>query len=259
MFNVSEDGTLIYEPDNTDESVTDDLFQAPLDEEAEDLLPPSPAPDGEGALEDPAGSPYPSPSIAPDGMADLFASPSPAPVAGLDITSGELSVTTSGDIYIYPETAEMDIPDDRSATAATARGLPNATSLSYLEDVARGYPSWYKYMSFKTDDTYSQSQVLWIGEKAEKNPSQNRIDFTNVDRIEVNYIRQSSSSSYYQYTKTHYDSYQVAYNTDVFLYTNAVSGYAQFDLNNKAMSPGIIFLLAAAALIALIFRGGGRQ
>lgn len=118
----------------------------------------------------------------------------------------EMSITTSGNVYVYPEVPDAEpLAEARSVSSATVLGLPNSTSLSYLEDVARGYPSWYKYMAFKSDASYSQSMVLWIAPQGVKNASQQRIDFTDVDCVEVAYVR-SGSTNYYQYRSVHYPS-----------------------------------------------------
>lgn len=176
------------------------------------------------------------------------------PVASPD---GDFSVTTSGDVYIYPELPDAEpLAEDRSAYSASVQGLPNSTSLAYLEDVAAGYPSWYSYMCFKTDSSYSQSMALWIGPKAEKNPSQNRIDFPDgVDCIEVRYVRNGSSSSYYyQYAKTHYGSYQIPYSSGVFLYTDVVDGYAELERPAGFPLAPVLIFGAAVALLFMMFR-----
>lgn len=212
---------------------------------------PSPSPSPEGL--DPGASPSP----LPDGL-DPSLSPSPAPAQivnpMINLEPEELSVTTSGDIYIYPDVPEEEMPAEaRAVTSATVTGLPNSSSLQYLEDVMRGYPSHYKYMAFKSDANYSQSMVLYVGAAGEKNPAQNRIDLTDVDQIEVQYTR-SGSTYYYSYYKTHFDSYQISYDSDVFLYTNVVEGYAQFDLPKSFPVSGYIFLALCVAVLALIFR-----
>lgn len=271
MFDVSENGDLIYnvDPDVTPVPSEDgSLFSVP-DE--------SPAPQGEISQDGADGTvsgdvvPELSPSPFPESVFDpvtgelVTATPSPSPVPSdlFPELEGDLSLTTSGDIYIYPEMPEEELSAEdweavRSVTSANVTGLPNSTSLQYLEDVARGYPAHYKYMAFKSDATYSQSMVLYIGATGEKNTSQNRMEFTDVDRIEVNYIR-SSSTSYYQYVKSHYDSYSVPYDTNVFLYTNIIDGYAEFDIDSPFPVAGFLFLAAAAVILSLIFRGGGKN
>ncbi len=269
MFDISEDGDLIYnvDPDVTPVPSEDgSLFFAPSQ---------SPAPQGEisqnGADNTVLGdasfelppSPSPEPVFDPVTGELVMPSSSPDPLMQLPEFSGDLSLTTSGDIYIYPDMPEEELSLDewdasRSVTSANVTGLPSSTSLQYLEDVARGYPSHYKYMAFKSDSSYSQSMVLYIGASGEKNASQNRMEFTDVDRIEVNYIR-SSSTNYYQYVKSHYDSYSVPYGTNVFLYTNIVDGYAEFDIDSPFPVAGFLFLAAAAVILSLIFRGGGRN
>lgn len=254
MFDVDENGQMQYipDPDNTPDPDLpgDSLYSPPVDQAEEMEASPSPAPEEESGMET---------DNDPDQAIDQLTSTSgnntyQLVIPGLEFDSEDMAITTSGDIYIYPDLPEEEtfaLDDTRSSTSATVTGLPNSSSLQFLEDVSRGYPSWYMYLCFKTDASYSQSQVLYIGEKAEKNPSQNRIDFTNVDKIEVNYIRQSSSSSYYQYTKTHYDSFQVSYNTDVFLYTNVVDGYAEFDIPSSK-NPVYGLLIPLIAVICMI-------
>lgn len=251
MFETDSDGNLIFIDNHGDDSVpADNLFSVP---ESPSLLDSE-----EEALQDsvPDASFPPSPD-------------SPYPVTGgLDVSGGDLSffdsdkpftMTTSGDIYVYPDHPEnLSLETDRSVSSADVTGLPNATSLQYLEDVARGYPSWYKYMAFKSDANYSQSMVLYIAASGEKNPSSSRMDFKDVDRIEINYIR-SGNTYYYQYKKSHYASYQVPYNTNVFLYTNVIDGYAHFDIKQPYSITGILFVAAAVALLSLILRGGGKS
>lgn len=202
-------------------------------------------------------SPDVSPSPLPDGMdPGLLPSPAPAQIVNptINLDPEELSVTTSGDIYIYPDGPEEEmLAEARAVSSATVTGLPNTSSLQYLEDCMRGYPSHYKYMAFKSDANYSQSMVLFVGASGEKNASQDRIDLTDVDQIEVRYTR-SGSSYYYSYYKTHFDSYQISYNSDVFLYTNVVEGYAQFDLPKSFPVSGYLFLALGIAVLALIFR-----
>lgn len=245
----SEDGSLYSVPDGTPASQGEDGYGTVLGDAAyESVAPPAPSPD---------------PFIDPVTGELIFPSPSPGLSSPFPDLTGGLSLTTSGDIYIYPDMPEEELSLEewdasRSVTSANVTGLPNSTSLQYLEDVVRGYPSHYKYMAFKSDSSYSQSMVLYIGVSGEKNVSQNLMQFTDVDRIEVNYIR-SSSTNYYQYVKSHYDSYSVPYATNVFLYTNIVDGYAEFDIDSPFPVSGFLFLAAAAVILSLIFRGGGRN
>lgn len=275
MFDVDSDGNLIYDGDPDAGGAAADspgtLFDVPGEAEAppEEGVLESPPPDAEAPEGPPADS---SPEevtgeMEPPltGSGNSVSLPTGSgnavyvPVASPD---GDFSVTTSGDVYIYPELPDAEpLAEDRSAYSANVQGLPNTTSLSYLEDVAAGYPSWYSYMCFKTDANYSQSMALWIGPKAEKNPSQNRIDFPDgVDCIEVRYVRSGSSSTYYyQYVKTHYGSYQIPYGSDVFLYTDVVDGYARLDTAEPFPLSWILFAALAVAVLSLIFRGGGKQ
>lgn len=269
MFDVSENGDLIYNnnPDVTPIPSEDGSLYSVPDE--------TPAPQGENgdgtvlgdAAYESAAPPSPSPDVVIDPVTGELITPSPSPdVTSFPELTGDLSLTISGDVYIYPDipenqATEMSLEDleaARSVTSASVTGLPNSTSLQYLEDVARGYPAHYKYMAFKTDASYSQSMVLYIGAAGEKNASQNRLDFTDVDRIEVNYIR-TGSTNYYQYVKNHYSTYQIPYDTNVFLYTNVVDGYAQFDIDKPYPVSGFLFLAAAIAILLMIFRGGGKS
>lgn len=275
MFGAAEDGTLIYDGD-TDPGVPapdgdGGLFAPPA--EPEEVLPEAPVEgaslDGEAPAD--AGEDISLPELMPPSADGLTGSGNSAslptgsgntvyvPVA-VPSEDADVSLTTSGDVYIYPELPDAEpLADARSATAANVDGLPNATSLAYLEDVAAGYPSWYKYMAFKTDANYSQSMVLWIAPQGVKHPSQNRLEFSGgVDCIEVRYIR-SSSTSYYQYYKTHYDSYSIPYDTDVFLYTDVVDGYARLDLQPGLPLPGILLGAAVLAVVLMIFRGGAKS
>lgn len=274
MFHADEDGTIIYDGDTDPGAPVPDgdggLF-APL-AEPEEAFPEAPvegAPlDGEAPAD--ADEDIPLPELTPPPVDGLTGSGNSAslptgsgnmvyvPVA-VPSEDADVSLTTSGDVYIYPELPDAEpLADARSATVANVDGLPNATSLAYLEDVAAGYPSWYKYMAFKTDANYSQSMALWIAPQGVKHPSQNRLEFSGgVDCIEVRYIR-SSSTSYYQYYKTHYDSYSIPYDTDVFLYTDVVDGYARLDLQPGLPLPGILLGAAVMAVVLMIFRGGAK-
>lgn len=256
MFDVDTNGDLLYVPDtgsgNAAALPAGTLFD--------------PDPDSSAAvMEDPTESSLPTPEIGQDDPADVDILPleSPEPLLtgsgnAVSLPIGDdITLSTSGDIYIYPETGAADLPEARSATSASVEGLPNSTSLSYLEDVVNGYPSWYKYMAFKSDASYSQSMVLWIAPQGVKNASQNRIDFTDVDCIDVAYTR-SGSTNYYQYRKTHYDSYQIPYDSDVFLYTNVVDGYAQFLPEESIPVKSILFSVFLLVVGLLIFRGGGK-
>lgn len=269
MFDVDEDGALIYVPDNDagdsaadadgtlfdgspepSEALEMDAFEDALDDEASDEE--LPASDEEPGLADEDIDS----SLTGSGNSVTL------PVSGLSISGEEMSITTSGDVYIYPELPDEEpLSEMRSAYSATVQGLPNTTSLAYLEDVAAGYPSWYKYMAFKTDANYSQSMALWIAPVAVKNPAQNRIDFSGgVDCIQVNYVRSGSTSTYYyQYSKTHYDSYQIPYDSDVFLYTDVVDGYAELDVMEPYSITGIALLAFAVVVAFKILRGGGKD
>lgn len=269
MFDVDADGNLLYIPDTDSDNGSDpddgSLFDPGSDAPSqEDVLEDAP-PDQEGNPLDGEADPSAeiTPSPAPD---DPFFTGSgnsvPVSVSGLSVSGEDITLTTSGDVYIYPDGPEaVLLAEDRSAYTASVQGLPNTTTLAYLEDVAAGYPSWYDYMCFKTDSNYAQSMCLWIGPKAEKNPSQNRIDFSGgVDCIQVNYVRSGSTSNYYyQYSKVHYDSYQIPYNSDVFLYTNVVDGYAEFDVPKGLNVAGIVFVAFAVVVLSAIFRGGGKS
>lgn len=270
MFDVSEDGTLLYVPDTDDLTANPDdgsLFSPPVEAEVppqEDDLE-SPPPDEEaGTLDGEDSSPEElTASPAPDDVPFTGSGNSVTlPVSGLSVSGEDVTLTTSGDVYIYPELPDAEpLADMRTAFSATVQGLPNTTTLAYLEDVAAGYPDWYEYMCFKTDANYAQSMCLWIGPKGSKNPAQNRMDFSDgVDCIQVNYVRSGSTSNYYyQYSKVHYDSYQIPYNTDVFLYTNIVDGYAEFDVPKGINVVGIVLLAFAAVVLSAIFRGGGKS
>lgn len=267
MFNVDEDGSLLYVPGSDDTGLDvpeGGLFSPP--EEVADVLSSSQesGEDGEVAHPQEDGALDEEAHLDGDGQAPLTGSGNSVqiPFSGLSISGEELSITTSGDIYVYPDLPEDEMPvDARSAYAANVQGLPNATSLQYLADVAEGYPDWYEYLCFRTDATYAQSMVLWIGPKGEKNPAQNRIDFSDgVDCVQLNYVRNGTSGSYYyQYNKLHYDSYQIPYNTDVFLYTDIIDGYADFGIMPSYSVVGIAVMAFVVAVIFAILRGGGKS
>lgn len=257
MFDVDENGNLLYIPDSDSDvsGFEDGLFALPEEGEIDQLPPEESDPYGEESDFSEDESLDPSYDLDDFGE-NLFTG------SGNNAFSGDMTLTTSGDIYIYPDGPEPELlAEDRSAYTANVQGLPNTTTLAYLEDVASGYPSWYDYMCFKTDANYSQSMCLWIGPKAVKNPSQNRIDFSGgVDCIQVNYVRNGSTSNYYyQYSKVHYDIYQIPYNSDVFLYTNVVDGYAEFDIPAGINVVGIVFLAFDIIVLSAIFRGGGKS
>lgn len=262
MFETDENGNLIYIGNSDSESDDDNLFSVPGESDEQMDGEELPSDEQSDEKSDTVFEPY----LDPETGEMVYPSPSPSPSIvfpeSLEV-SGDLSLTTTGNVFVYPEEPEEELSLEeflagRSSAAATVQGLPNSSSLDYLEDVVRGYPAHYKYMAFKSDANYAQSMVLYIGSSGSKNESQNRIDFTNVDRIEVNYIR-SGTTNYYQYTKAHYDSYQIPYDTDVFLYTNVVDGYAQFDIPKSFSVSGCLFLAAAVAILLLIFRGGGKS
>lgn len=259
MFDVAPDGTLIYDG-NTGSGNS-------ASPPAGTLFDPDPAPETdvpEESLEDAESLPLDGRIDSPDPDVQVTSYPLtgsgnavqlPPVIESVD----ELSVTATGNVYIYPDVPDAEpLAEARSATAANVLGLPNSTSLSYLEDVVAGYPSWYKYMAFKSDANYSQSMVLWIAPQGVKSGSGNRIDFTDVDMVEVAYVR-SGTSNYYQYRTAHYDSYSINYDSDVFLYTNVVGGYAHFDSQHSFPTALILFAAFVLAAVLLIFRGGGRS
>lgn len=260
MFDVNSDGNLLYSLDtgsgNTaappagslfspDSADQDDASQEPL-EDSSLLSPDAPEPPADIDLEVDSD---------PDSSSSSTGS-------GNNVVFPEIqdfSVTTSGDVYIYPDSPEEEpLAELRSVFSANVLGLPNSTSLSYLEDVVAGYPSWYKYMAFKSDANYSQSMVLWIAPQGVKSASQNRLEFTDVDCIEVAYVR-SGSTNYYEYRSAHYDSYSIPYDPEVFLYTNVVGGYAQFERSSISFSTGLLFAALAAVIMFRIFKGGGKK
>lgn len=243
MFEVDENGDLIYNGESDPVSDDGDLFNIPEDVVSDE----EPLPEENIEINE----------FPLTGSGNSFT----LPVSGLSVSGEDINLTTSGDIYIYPDLPDDEpLMEDRSVYTANVTGLPNTTTLAYLEEAAKGYPYWYDYMCFKTDANYSQSMCLWIGPKAEKNPAQNRIDFSDgVDCIQVNYIRNGSTSNYYyQYSKVHYETYQIPYNSDVFLYTNIIDGYAQFDIKKDFPVSGYLLLGIIIGIIFLIFRGGGK-
>lgn len=254
MFDVDENGNMSYAPEtgsgNSVVPPAGSLFGVPA--QPEEDFPEESLADGASVPEVPEAPPADT-DMEVTGSGNGVQLP---PVIG---SVDGFSVTTSGDVYIYPDGPDAEpLAEMRSAYSATVLGLPNGTSLSYLEGVVAGYPSWYKYMAFKSDTNYSQSMVLWVAPQGEKSSSQNRMDFTDVDCIEVAYVR-SGSSYTYEYRSSHYDSYQVAYDPAVFLYTNIVDGYAEFDAQHPLPVAGILFLVFVVIVLLCIFRGGGRH
>lgn len=270
MFDVDENGDLTYVPDESDpvdDAPDGTLYDpGPADTETD----PSAPLETDPAPEDPVADEGTGEEITADPVADDPLEVTPPPLTGsgnmvyvpfaVPAEDSEVSLTTSGDVYIYPDGPEAEpLAEARSAYTANVLGLPSSSSLEYLRDVAAGYPSWYSYMAFKTDSNYSQSMALWIGPKAVKASGQNRIDFTDgVDCIEVAYIR-SGSTNYYQYKSAHYGSYSIAYDSDVFLYTDVVDGYAQLVPEESLHLPVILVAAFVLALVLMIFRGGSKS
>lgn len=141
-----------------------------------------------------------------------------------------------GDTIVYNVYA---IPSDAS-------GYPNANSLSYIEDVMKGYPLDFDYVAYRTDDQYAQSMILYVGEEATGSGS--RIHFDECDVIELNYIYQNYNSSYLERNYYQDSNVDITLSANTLAYTNVLPGYATFDNTMEDSKFSVTF---AAALIVV--------
>ena len=137
------------------------------------------------------------------------------------------------------------------AVPSSSTGFPNSSSVSYLEDVVKGYPLDYTYVAYRTSESYAQDMILFIGPKAAVSGS--TVSIENCDVIELQY---NSGSGYNQYTISrnfyHEDLAEIQLNQDVLAYTNAVEGYATFDTTMQRKSDMGIFSYILIGIIAFI-------
>lgn len=137
------------------------------------------------------------------------------------------------------------------AVPSSSTGFPNSSSVSYLEDVVKGYPLDYTYVAYRTSESYAQAMILFIGPKAAVSGS--TVSIENCDVIELQY---NAGSGYNQYTISrnfyHEDLADIKLNSDVLAYTNAVEGYATFDTTMQRKSDMGIFSYILIGIIAFI-------
>lgn len=137
------------------------------------------------------------------------------------------------------------------AVPSSSTGFPNSSSVSYLEDVVKGYPLDYTYVAYRTSDSYAQAMILFIGPKAVVSGS--NVSIENCDVIELQY---NAGSGYNQYTISrnfyHEDLADIRLDSDVLAYTNAVEGYATFDTTMQRKSDMGIFSYILVGVIAFL-------
>ena len=181
------------------------------------------------------------PPVAQDDASDLLDT-----VSGSDAVSGN-NITYHVNVFAAP---------------ATSPGIPNSQSLSYLEDVVAGYPSYYKYVAYRTSTDYSQAMVLYVARKAEL--TGNTVLMQDVDVIQLVYDRGAGSYNARYYREyQHRDTESVVLSDNAFVYTNVTDGYAQFDAAaDAALSSHLLVAAMLGALISFVLNrllGGTRH
>lgn len=137
------------------------------------------------------------------------------------------------------------------AVPSSSTGFPNSSSVSYLEDVVKGYPLDYTYVAYRTSDSYSQAMILFIGPRSVVSGS--TVSIEDCDVVELQY---NAGSGYNQYTISrnfyHEDLADIRLDSDVLAYTNAVDGYATFDTTMQRKSDMGIFSYILVGVIAFL-------
>lgn len=187
----------------------------------------------------------------------------PAAVQGVDLIKDinglpeepAISVS-SGDAV-----AQQVITYNVYAVPSSATGFPNTSSLAYLEDVVQGYPLDYGYVAYRTNDSYAQSMILFIG--PEYSYSGDQIEIQDCDIVELEYVQGSGYSNYYiSRTYDHEDLSQVTISDTSLVYTNIIPGYAAFETTMQHSMTGsylIAALIGAAASFILSRLIGGTK
>lgn len=166
-----------------------------------------------------------------------------------DLTSGVTNIENYNNITVY-------------AVPSAAAGYPNSSSLSYMEDIVAGYPLHYKYLSFRTDESYAQSMILYVAPVATVEGT--TVTLEDCDIVSLDYIRDSGSySNYLDRSDSHEDSVTVDIPTSSIVYTNVLPGYGTFQntIEETAGTNQLTFVLIGAAALFVIQRllGGARH
>lgn len=165
-----------------------------------------------------------------------------------DLTSGVTNIENYNNITVY-------------AVPSAAAGYPNSSSLSYMEDIVAGYPLHYKYISFRTDESYAQSMVLYVAPVATVEGT--TVTLEDCDIVNLEYIRESGSyQNYLDRTSSHEDEVIVDIPTGSIVYTNVLPGYGTFQntIEETAGNNMLSYALIGAAALFVIQRLiGGRH
>lgn len=147
------------------------------------------------------------------------------------------------------------------AVPSAAAGYPNSSSLAYMEDIVAGYPLHYKYLSFRTDESYAQSMVLYVAPVASIEGT--TVTLEDCDVVNLEYIRDSSYSNYLNRSDAHEDSVTIDIPTSSIVYTNITPGYGTFQttIEETAGTNQLTYVLIGAAALFVIQRllGGARH
>ena len=190
MFSINEDGLVVYSQDIIDNGT---LFgsAAPL-----------------------STDPFEAPEL-PEGIQN--------DMSVLGALSGDQ--VSSGDVALpYQEVNYYTI----YAVPSGATGFPNSNSVAYLEDVVQGYPLDYGYVAYRTDDTYAQSMILFIG--PEYSFYDGLVMIEDCDVVELSYSPSSyGSGSYIERSYYHEDIAEITLADNTLAYSNIAPGYAAFE------------------------------
>lgn len=163
----------------------------------------------------------------------------------------DVPLSSGGDIITYNVYA---VPSD-------ATGYPNANSLSYLEDVVKGYPLDYDYVAFRTDSSYAQSMILYVGPNASGSGS--NIHFDKCDIIELTYHYESYNNSWLQRSYLQDSDVDISLSSNTLAYSNILPGYATFDNTMEDTKTGVFLagalILAAGTFIISRILGGTKN
>lgn len=178
------------------------------------------------------------------------------------VDDGSIGTVSGGDIIPSVTNIENYNAITVYAVPSAAAGYPNSSSLSYLEDIVSGYPLHYKYLSFRTDDQYAQSMVLYVAPVASIEGS--TVTLEDCDVVNLDYIRDTGSyTNYLDRTDSHEDSVTLDIPTGSLVYTNIVPGYGTFQttIEETAGTNHLTFILIGAAALFVIQRllGGARH
>lgn len=223
MFSVNEDGMVVYSEDVIDNGT---LFG-------------SAAPLSTDPVEDPE---------LLEGIQD--------DISVLGSVSGDQ--VSSGDIAVpYQEVTYYTV----YAVPSGATGFPNSNSVAYLEDVVQGYPLDYGYVAYRTDDSYAQSMILFIGPEYSFNDD--LVTIEDCDVVELSYRPSSyGSGSYIDRSYYHEDIAEITLADNTLAYSNIAPGYAAFETTmQKSAGYNILtyILIGVAASFILGRLIGGRN